>query len=210
VLRGALIACGGVLITAASWSVFRHGVEHPDPGLPILGTIPEFSLLASSGERLSRSHFAGEAWVADFIFTQCPGLCPVLSGQMQKVQGALVHEGLDATRLVSFSVDPAHDTPEALRAYAERFHASAGHWLFLTGDHDALYSLIGQGFHLAVAERPDNADGEGLITHTDRFVLVDRDLQIRAYYHGTDADVIALLLRDLKTLNKEQSAHTAG
>src|SRR6185369_13489554 len=132
------------------------------------------------------------------VFTHCPGLCPMLSAQMAKVQSALVRQGIDA-RLVSFSVDPANDTPEALRAYGERFHADASRWLFVTGDRPALHSLISDGFHLAVAERApsENTDGEGLITHSDRFVLVDADLQIRGYYHGTEEASVQQLLKDV-------------
>ena len=130
----------------------------------------------------------------------------MLSAQMAKLQHTLAHEGAEPVRLVSFSVDPANDTPEALRAYAERFGAEHGRWLFVTGDRGALYTLIAQGFHLAVAERPEsaNTDGEGLITHSDRFVLIDRDLQIRGYYHGTDQESVQKLLQDIKELGKEK------
>jgi protein SCO1/2 len=107
---------------------------------------------------------------------------------------------------VSITVDPANDTPEALRAYAERFGAENGRWLFVTGERTALHSLIGEGFHLAVAERAEseNTDGEGLITHSDRFVLVDRDLQIRGYYHGTEQESVQQLLRDIEALGAEK------
>lgn len=200
-----LIVCGALLVSAATWSLFRHGVVSTEPGLPVLGRVPEFSLIDSSGQPLSQAQLAGGVWIADFIFTRCPGVCPVLSAQMAKLQHALPPEGADAVRLVSFSVDPANDTPDALRAYAERFGAQQGRWLFVTGERDALHALIGQGFHLAVAERApsENTDGEGLITHSDRFVLIDRDLQIRGYYHGTDQESVQKLLQDLKELNSE-------
>lgn len=206
-LRSALIVLGGVLISAATWSVFRHGVEQPEPGLPVLGKVPEFSLTASTGQPVSQSNLAGGIWVADFIFTRCPSLCPMLSGQMAKLQSTLVRDAGQSVRLVSFSVDPANDTPEALRAYADRFRADTNRWLFVTGDRGVLHGLIRDGFHLAVAERAEsqNTDGEGLITHSDRFVLVDRDLQIRGYYHGTDEDAIKRLLSDIGTLK-----HTSG
>lgn len=201
-----LIVCGALLVSAATWSLFRHGVVSTETGLPVLGRVPEFSLIDSSGQPLSHAQLAGGVWIADFIFTRCPGVCPVLSAQMAKLQHALPPEGADAVRLVSFSVDPANDTPDALRAYAERFGAQQGRWLFVTGERDALHALIGQGFHLAVAERApsENTDGEGLITHSDRFVLIDRDLQIRGYYHGTDQESVQQLLRDIKELGKEK------
>ena len=199
----AALVIGGMLITAATWVAFRHGVER-EAGLPLMGTVPSFSLVSSSGQPLSQASLSGHIWIADFVFTQCPGMCPLLSAQMAKLQGALARQGLEA-RLVSFSVDPANDTPAALQAYAERFHADAARWLFVTGEHDALHRLIGDGFHLAVAERAasDNADGEGLITHSDRFVLVDADLQIRGYYHGTEEESVQRLLKDVQTLRAD-------
>ncbi len=205
-LRGAAALAGAVLLSAATWAVFRHGVERTDTGLPILGKVPQFSLIDSTGEPLSQAQLAGGVWVADFIFTRCPGICPALSAQMARLQRALPRDAGSTARLVSFSVDPANDTPAALRAYGERFGAENGRWLFVTGERTALHALIGQGFHLAVAERAEseNGDGEGLITHSDRFVLVDRDLQIRGYYHGTDADSVQQLLRDIAVLGAEK------
>lgn len=201
----------GVLVSAATWSVFRYGVESHGAGLPVLGQVPAFSLVASTGEPLSQASLAGRIWVADFIFTRCGGICPVMSGQMARLQSALAREGDASVRLVSFSVDPRNDTPEVLRAYAQRFRADRQRWLFVTGERRSLYTLIGKGFHLAVAERPehDNTDGEGLITHSDRFVLVDGDLQIRGYYHGTEPESVQRLLRDITTLTKEAGTENA-
>ncbi len=202
-VKSALIIAGGLLISATTWSVFRYGVERRQSDLPVLGRVPDFTLVGSNGEPLSQTQLAGGVWVADFIFTRCPSLCPILSGRMARVQQELAGKTGANVRLVSFSVDPSNDTPEVLRAYADRFHADRDRWLFVTGDRAALYALIGDGFRLAVADRPQsqNTDGEGLITHSDRFVLVDRELQIRGYYHGTDDTSIQQLLRDITTLN---------
>jgi len=205
-VRTALIVSAALLIGAATWLIVRHGLVAPDADLPVLGQVPAFSLIDSSGQPLSQAQLAGGVWIADFIFTHCPGVCPVLSAQMSKLQHVLPPQGPDAVRLVSFSVDPANDTPEVLRAYAERFAAEQGRWLFVTGQRDALYTLIGEGFHLAVADRPkgENTGGEGLITHSDRFVLIDRNLQIRGYYHGTEPESVQKLLQDVAALGKER------
>jgi len=206
-LVAGVLVLGAVLVSAATWSVFRYGIER-SPGLPVLGTVPEFSLIASSGAPLSQQDLAGTVWVADFIFTRCPGICPILSAQMAKLQAALPRAASGPVRLVSFSVDPANDTPEALRAYAERFRADSERWWFVTGERQALYSLISDGFHLAVAERPEseNTDGQGLITHSDRFVLVDRDLRIRGYYFGTEEASVQQLVRDIAALAREEKS----
>jgi protein SCO1 len=193
-----------MLLAALGWWALRHGFAPPPP-LPVLGTVPAFALIGSDGAPISSADLRGHIWVADFIFTQCPGVCPRLSEQMAKLQQLLPGGTGERLRLVSFSVDPHNDTPEALRAYAHRFHADPRRWLFLTGEHDALYRLIRDGFQLAVAERaPEEArDGQGLITHSDRFVLVDDDLRIRAYYHGTDSDVVQQVLRGVAALRAE-------
>ncbi len=170
--------------------------------LPVVGTIPEFELIDSSGDPVSRSDLDGEVWVADFIFTNCAGICPVLSARMAEVQKALGERDIGA-RLVSISVDPARDTPDALKAYARRFSADPDRWWFLTGERDALYELIGKGFLLSVADRTQaeaDADGGELITHSDRFVLVDRQARIRGYYHGSDREAVAALVDDIEAL----------
>ena len=202
IIYTALLLAGAAVLTAASWSVFRHGVDRTETGLPVLGKLPAFSLTASSGEPLSQAQLTGRVWVADFIFTRCPGICPVLSERMAKVQHVLQGATGPDVHLVSFSVDPTNDTPPVLRAYGERFGADPSRWLFVTGERSALHALIRDGFRLAVAERSEseNTDGEGLITHSDRFVLIDQQLQIRGYYHGSDESSVQQLLADIQRL----------
>ena len=170
--------------------------------LPVLGTVPEFILTERSGRPIRRSDLDGTPWVADFVFTHCTGMCPALSARLADVRRRAAEAGVPA-RYVSFSVDPANDTPEVLRQYAERVGATGTDWYFVTGSRDALYDLIGKGFKLSVEERSPaavTASGGELIAHSDRFVLVDGAGQIRGYYHGLDADTPDRLLRDLATL----------
>lgn len=186
-----------VVVVAGLWSLRS---DAPDGAPPVMGEIPSFTLVERSGRSVSREDLAGQPWVADFIFTRCSGMCPALSARMADLRRQLHDAGLQA-RLVSFSVDPEHDTPDVLRDYATRYAADDG-WLFVTGERGALYQLIGEGFRLSVAERsPEQArDGGELITHSDRFVLIDADGRIRGYYHGTEPDSVAALLRDLAAL----------
>jgi protein SCO1/2 len=173
----------------AVWLGFR-----PAP-LPVLGTVPPFTLTESAGTPLSAADLAGRVWVAGFIFTRCPDVCPALTARMARLQERL-GAGDDAVRLVSFSVDPEHDTPAVLRAYAERSGARPG-WLFVTGPRDRVAALLRQGFKVAWA---DDGPATAPITHSDRFVLVDRTLGIRGYYHGDDADDLERLARDAAAL----------
>jgi protein SCO1/2 len=142
------------------------------------GAVPNFSLTERSGREITRADLAGAPWIADFVFTSCVGACPLLSGGMSRLQ----HRLADRVRLVSFTVDPARDSPQVLAAYADRFGASPTSWLFVTGPVGTMRQLISEGFHLAVAD-PSAGDPElaGLITHSEKVVLIDADLRIRRY-----------------------------
>jgi protein SCO1/2 len=164
------------------------------PDLPVYGEIPDFSLIDSSGRTFARSELAGKVWVADFIFTNCAGACPSMTEKMRKFQDAAPPE----VQLVSFTVDPARDTPEVLAAYAKNYGADSGRWHFLTGGKDALYKLSIEGFKLAV----DDTMGSEIepITHSSRFVLVDRQGRIRGFYSGSEEQDLQRLVADARTL----------
>jgi protein SCO1 len=189
--RAALIA-GGALVTAGlvAWLLLR---PHP---LPVLGTVPPFTLTERSGRAVRAEDLSGHVWVADFVFTRCPDFCPALTARMAGLAKTLA-PARRPVRLVSFTVDPAHDTPEVLRAYATRAGAGDG-WLFLTGPRDAVSALLRDGFKVAWA---DDGPPTSPITHSDRFVLVDRALRIRGYYHGTEPADVARLARDATALS---------
>jgi cytochrome oxidase Cu insertion factor (SCO1/SenC/PrrC family) len=161
------------------------------------GVVPDFTLTERSGRALTRADLAGAPWIADFVYTNCPEACPVLSGEMARLHRRLG----ERVRLVSFSVDPARDTPQALAAYADRFGASRTSWLFVTGPVDSMRRLIGRGFHLAVADAPpDEPDFVGAIAHSEKIVLVDGDLRIRRYYDGGTDRWIESAIADLARL----------
>jgi protein SCO1/2 len=156
--------------------------------------VPAFHLTERSGAPIASDDLRGRIWIADFVFTRCPDVCPILSTRMAGLQKSL---GPDSPiRLVSFTVDPGYDTPAVLTTYAAAHGAGAG-WLFVTGPRDAIASLLREGFHVAFA---DDGPPEGPITHSDRFVLVDGELRIRGYYHGSDPDDLARLLEDTRNL----------
>ncbi len=198
-----ITALAGVslLLMAGSWAVLRG--THLAEGLPVLGNVPDFKLTSSERADVGNADLRGKLWVVDFIFTSCPGTCPTMSGQMARLQKAFAERGLDDVRSVSISVDPATDSPEVLSEYAKRFGADPQRWVFLTGERAALHALVKDGFKLAVAERSpeDDTDGEGIITHSDRFVLVDGTGHLRGYYHGTDPADVDRLLGDIEALH---------
>jgi protein SCO1/2 len=160
------------------------------PDLPDLGVVPPFTLTAQDGQPFSSAEqLQDQVWVADFIFTTCPGPCPRMSSQMHQLQMALESEGI---RLVSFTIDPEHDTPEVLAAYAGRFQATPGVWHFLTGPREELNRLSMDVFKLGPVD--------GTLEHSTRFVLVDRRGHIRNYYRTTEPDAVATLIRDARAL----------
>jgi len=170
--------------------------------LPVLGHVPDFRLISQSGEPFDGKSLDGNIWVADFIYTHCPGPCPRMSAQLRRVQSAVTE--IPDVRLVSFSVDPEHDTPEVLARYAERFHADPKLWFFLTGDRDKIYQLAQQGFHLSATPlaQEGSQPNDGFI-HSSRFVLVDGEAVIRGYYDSSDAAALSRLRKDLTTLLEE-------
>jgi len=173
----------------------------PARSLPVLGAVPPFTLVERSGRTVSAADLTGHVWVADFVFTRCPDFCPALTARMAGLQKALA-PAADPVRLVSFSVDPTHDTPEVLEDYARRAGAGDG-WLFVTGAREAVAALLRDGFKVAWA---DDGPPASPITHSDRFVLVDRALRIRGYYHGTQPDDVARLARDAIALSDGKSS----
>jgi len=163
--------------------------------LPVYGQVPDFNLVSQTGAPFDRHSLEGKIWVADFIFTNCTSSCPRMSTQMSHVQ-PLLSEFPDV-RLVSFSVDPKRDTPEALASYAKRFHAEPGRWYFLTGDQKTLDALDRRSFMLG------NVDGS--LEHSTRFVLVDRHGKIRGYYGAAQDDPTPALIVDIRRLERERS-----
>jgi protein SCO1 len=162
------------------------------------GTVPSFHLVNQNAQPFGSAQLAGKIWIADFIYTTCPGPCPMISSRMSELQKPL--EKTDV-HLVSFSVDPDKDTPQVLRTYAEKWQAALGRWDFLTGPKSAIYKLSHDGFKLAVS---DGSDAQGIPVHSTRMVLVDRHGQIRGYYDATEADAVTKLVADTNHLLREQ------
>jgi protein SCO1/2 len=172
------------------------------PPLPVYGTVPGFTLIERGGTTVRAEDLAGRIWIADFIFTRCGGTCPALTATL----ASALRRVPDGTIAVSFSVDPERDDPATLQRYATQFGADPAHWLFLTGERATIERVVREGFRLSLAELPpgERERSPEPITHSDRFVLVDRDLRIRGYYHGTDADGVSKLVHDVGTLTSER------
>ena len=162
-------------------------------GLPSYGLVPDFTLTDQSNQPFhSAAALRNKVWIADFIFTNCAGPCPRMSAQMRQVDDALKK---DDVRFVSFTVDPARDTPAVLARYADRYHAETGRWFFLTGAPADLHNLARNVFTLG--------DVKGDLEHSTRFVLIDKKSRIRGYYLTSDDDAIPRVIADAQKVSKE-------
>ena len=178
---------------AAALALTLAGCTRREP-LPVYGQVPHFSLISQSGRPFDSRTLDGKVWVANFFFSRCLGPCPRMSSQMHWVQKQVAD--VPGVRLVSFTVDPEHDTPLVLASYAQRFRADSGRWHFLTGQQAVLNSLDRDTFHLG------NVDGT--LQHATRFVLIDRQRRIRGYYRTDEGESLAPLVADIRRLAKEQ------
>ncbi|MGA2183167.1 MAG: SCO family protein [Bryobacteraceae bacterium] len=159
------------------------------------GTVPPFQLTASDGSTFDSGSLRGKVWVADFFFTSCGSICPMMSAHMHHIQEAVAD--VPNARLVSFTIDPWNDTPPVLAKYAALYHATPGRWHFLTGPQATLQRLDKDVFKLG------NVDGS--MTHSPRFVLVDGNGHIRGTYDTTEAGSIPKIIADLRSLARERS-----
>ncbi len=168
--------------------------HHQPP--PVLGDAPSWQLTNRDGRTVSSTELAGAPYVVDFVFTRCVAICPAMTAQMERVTRDLP-EGTEV-KLVSFSLDPEHDTPDVLQAFAAKRHAPDS-WLFLTGtDQQQMFDLSEKGFKLsATLNRDDPAQP---IIHSTRLVLVDAQGKIRGYYDSLEAEAMDKLRDDLGTL----------
>ncbi len=169
--------------------------------------VKDFTLTNQDGRQVSLSDLQGKIIVADFFFTHCPTICPGMTMNMKKLAES-VHSGKrvgDRTNrqvhFISFSIDPERDSVPELKAWADRFQVNPEQWWLLTGDKKTIYDLALEEMKLGLV------DGEGVDTnfiHSDRFVLLDSNRQVRGYYSGLDTAAIAQLANDMVMLTREK------
>jgi protein SCO1/2 len=159
--------------------------------LPELGSVPPFEFTNEAGLPFQSSLLEGKVWVADFFFTNCPGPCPRMAGQLKRVQQETMD--LPKLQLVSITVDPERDTAEVLAAYGKRMQARSDRWTFLTGRKDLIRNLMSESFYLGFAD--------SMQEHSTRFVLVDQKMKIRGFYDSFAKDSIDKLIEDIRELH---------
>ncbi len=174
-------------------------VAFPERSLRHFRAVPDFHLLDQEGRSFALEDLKGKVWLADFIYTTCPGPCPMVTRRVSQLQEEAFKYA--DVRFVSFSMDPAADTSPVLKAYAKKFGASPGKWSFLTGPKDVIYHVVRDGFTLAVSDQP--GIGEQPIVHSTKLALVDKFGAVRAYYDGVAPDQSDIILADIRALLRE-------
>ncbi len=168
--------------------------------LPVLGTVPTFELTSHAGTAYPSNTLDGKVWVANFVFTRCPTICPTFTAKMASIQ----KKAPKLLHLVSFTVDPEFDTPARLAEYATKFQASP-RWAFLTGHRAAIEAVVVKGMMQTMVK----GDGSLMsIGHGSYFVLIDGKQQIRGFYRFNDVDSVEQVVRDATALLRGSDGKT--
>jgi protein SCO1 len=176
-LSGGLLAVAVLIAGIVAWSKFNA----EDRPMPVLGQIPEFNLTNQNNEPVTLAGLRGQVWIADVIFTRCPGPCTKMSGALAKLQSALAAG--ERVHLVSLTSDPDYDTPVRLKDYAGKFGADANRWWLLTGNKQEIRGLEVKDFKFAMVEKPaaERQIPDDLFIHSTSFMLVDRQGRLRGW-----------------------------
>ena len=161
--------------------------------------IDDFSLVNQNNEIITNETYDGKIYIADFFFTTCPGICPIMKENMIELQDEFIND--DDVLLLSHTVTPEIDSVSVLKKYSQKKGVLDTKWNMVTGDKKQIYNLARKSYLVAEdIESPRKYD----MIHTENFVLVDSKRRIRGFYDGTDIDVMNNLISDIKILKKEE------
>ena len=160
--------------------------------------IADFNLTNQNGETVTQDTYKDKIYVADFFFTTCVTICPIMTGHMLKIQDRLKDD--PEVLLLSHSVIPVADSVPQLKKYALEKGVNDAKWNLVTGDKKQIYDLARKSY---LATKTDGDGGPYDMIHTENFILVDKEKRIRGFYDGTNAEAIDELLDDIKILKAE-------
>ena len=189
----------GFLALVMAVPVLRSALPAPLPPPPVLGTVPDFRLVDQTGAPFGPDRLKGRVWIADFVFTRCPDVCPRMTERLVGVHRALG----ERADVVSVSVDPTYDTPERLAAFARANGAESPRWHFLTGSSQHVQEAVLRGFNVAFSRESEDI---ATLTHGVHVVLVDGRGRIRGYYDSKDQDALERLVADARRLADQPSS----
>lgn len=158
-------------------------------------TIADFSLLNQNGERITQENYTNKIYIADFFFTTCPTICPIMTKNMAAIQQQILND--KDVLLLSHSVTPSIDSVAQLKRYAQEKGVLDSKWNLVTGDKKQIYTLARKSY---LAVKNDGDGGPFDMIHTENFILVDKERRIRGFYDGTSNEEIERLMEDLYIL----------
>lgn len=191
---------GGPAISAGAAPHDSHNGGSPAQRSEVRVPIRNFVLTDQNGRRFELASLKGRIILADFAYTTCPDVCPLMTAALRMVQTNLSSTERNLVYLLTITTDPEVDTPKVLAAYAKRYHADLAHWAFLTGDPSSL-SEVWKSFGVKVIRR-----ARGLVDHTPLTALIDQEQNMRFAYHGAAPDP-KILLRDMRSLLRKDSSN---
>ncbi|QYA24981.1 SCO family protein [Gramella sp. MT6] len=160
--------------------------------------IADFELVNQNGDTVTQEDYKDKIYIADFFFTTCLTICPIMTDHMINIQEKIKND--DEVYLLSHTVFPVTDSVPVLKKYAEEKGVIDEKWNLVTGDKKQIYDLARKSY---LATKSTGDGGKYDMIHTENFVLVDKDRQIRGFYDGTDPEAIETLMHDLKVLKAE-------
>ncbi|MBM4762035.1 lipoprotein [Bacillus sp. B15-48] len=184
-----------ILIVSASLLLAACGQKGIDGALK--WPVKDFNYVNHEGNEFGSSDLKGKVWIANFIFTNCPDICPPMTANMLKIQDRVKEEGLENVEFISFSVDPEVDSPEVLKAFGERFHVDFNNWNFLTGYTQGEIETFAADIFKTIVIKPE---GVPEVIHQSYFYLVDQEGVIMKTYSGLNDMPIDEIINDIKTL----------
>lgn len=182
--------------------------------------VPEFALINQDSMLITNEDYKGKVYVAEFFFTSCPSICPIMNRNLVGLQDEF--REFEDFGVASFTINPGYDTPAVLKEYAENYGIDDMDWHLLTGNRDSIYKLANEGFNIFAAEMPDVPGG---FEHSGLFALIDREGYIRSrrdaygnpiiYYRGAiseeqehnhegETEQISILKEDIRKLLEEE------
>lgn len=159
--------------------------------------IADFSLINQNGKTITQNNYKDKIYVADFFFTTCQTICPIMTDHMKDIQKEILND--DEVMLLSHSVTPVIDSVAKLKKYATEKGVNDGKWNLVTGDKKQIYELARKSY---LAVKTDGNGDEYDMIHTENFMLIDKKRQIRGFYDGTNPEAISQLLKDIEKLKR--------
>ena len=188
-------------LLGVAFSNLKNTRPYTVPGhLQKISEVPAFTLTDQTGRIVTLADLKGKIWVANFIFTRCKGPCPLSTLRMAELNKRLARARKEV-QLISFTVDPDHDTPTVLTEYAKPSEADPAHWQFLTGPSADINDIVVKGLLQPLAKEPD-----GTPAHSTRFVIVDANGWLRGYQDSADPEVLQKLMIDLGDILRESKS----